>query len=161
MRLDHVEASVFLLSLRTRAPARPPRWVSPPCRGPRQHLQAAASLQPSGAVVLVFGTAARVRRGRQCTRPQAGTRPSERASERREQAVRGRGRSAPWISLRFYCSPQLRRTCPPRAQPGADERGGAGARGSGLDSDVYSNVRFFIIFFDYGQIKYRIYYVNS
>ena len=36
-------------------------------------------------------------------------------------------------------------------------------RGSRLsmDSDVYSNVRFLSFFFDYGQIIYKIYYVNS
>ena len=30
-----------------------------------------------------------------------------------------------------------------------------------MDSDVYSNVIFLVIFFDYRQIRYKIYYVNS
>ena len=29
-----------------------------------------------------------------------------------------------------------------------------------VETDIYSNVRFLLFFFDYGQIRYRIYYVN-
>ena len=132
------------------ARARPPAAVGlPPLSRP------APAPASGGVATAERGGGPRLRHGseseaRSAVHAPTGWSPAKRASERREQAVRSRGRSAPWISLRFYCSPQLRRTCPPRAQPGADERGGAGARGSGLDSDVYSNVKFFIIFFDYG-----------